>query len=210
MKCNPLKCAWAVQETSFLGHWMTPTAVKPMKKKIDAILKMDSPKNQTQVRSFIGAVNFYQSMWPRRAHLMKPLTELTGKGSFVWTKRQQNAFDTLKSVMAADCLNAYPDYNKPFKIYTDASNYQLGAAIIQEGWPIAYWSRSLQSNQLKYTTTEKELLAIILCLKEYERILYRAKIEIYTNHKNLTFKTLSIKRILHWRTYIDQYDVDLK
>ena len=49
MKCNPLKCAWAVQETSFLGHWMTPTAVKPMKKKIDAILKMDRPKNQTQV-----------------------------------------------------------------------------------------------------------------------------------------------------------------
>ena len=112
--------------------------------------------------------------------------------------------------MTADCLNAYPDYNKPFKIYTDASDYQLGAAIIQEGRPIAYWSRSLQSNQMKYTTTEKELLAIILCLKEYERILYGAKIEIYTDHKNLTFKTLSIKRILRWRTYIDQYDVDLK
>ena len=162
---------------------MTPTAVKPMKKKIDAILKMDSPKNQTQVHSFIGAVNFYRSMWPQRAHLMKPLTELTGKGSFVWTSRHQNAFDTLKSVMATDCLNAYPDYNKPFKIYIDASDYQLGAAIIQEGRPIAYWSRSLQSNQMKYTTTEKELLAIILCLKEYERILYGAKIEIYTDHK---------------------------
>ena len=139
-----------------------------MQKKIDAILKMDSPKNQTQVCSFIGAVNFYQSMWPRRAHLMKPLTELTGRGSFVWTDWQQNAFDTLKSVMTADCLNAYPDYNKPFKINTDANNYQLGAAIIQEGRPIAYWSRLLQSNQMKYTTTEKELLAIILCLKEYE------------------------------------------
>ena len=75
--------------------------------------------------------------------------------------------------MTADCLNAYPDYNKPFKIHTDASDYQLGAAIIQEGRPIAYWSRLLQSNQMKYTTTEKELLAIILCLKEYERILYR-------------------------------------
>ena len=82
----------------------------------------------------------------------------------------------------------------------DASDYQLGAAIIQDKRPIAYWSRSLQSNQLKYTTTEKELLAIILCLKEYEQILYGAKIEIYTDHKNLTFKTLSIKQILCWRT----------
>ena len=62
---------------------------------------------------------------------------------------------------------------------------------------------------MKYTTTEKELLAIVLCLNEYKRILYGAKIEIYTDHKNLTFKTLSIKRILCWRTYIDQYDVNL-
>ena len=82
MKFNPLKCAWTVQETSFLGHWMTPTAVKPLKKKIDAILKMDRPRNQTQVRLFIGAFNFFRSMFPRRAHFMKPLTELMGKGSF--------------------------------------------------------------------------------------------------------------------------------
>ena len=71
---------------------------------------------------------------------MKPLTELTGRGSFIWTDRQQKAFDTLKSVMVADCLNAYLDYDKPFEIYTDASNYQLGAAIIQDKRPIAYWS----------------------------------------------------------------------
>lgn len=170
---------------------MTPTAVKRMKNKINTILKIDSPKNQTQVWSFIGAVNFYRSMWPCQAHLMKSLTELTGKGCFVWTDRQQEVFDTLKSVMAADCLNAYSNYNKLFEIYTDASDYQLGATIIQDKQPIAYWSRPLQSNQMKYTTTEKELLAIILCLKEYERILYTAKINIYTNHKNLTFKTLS-------------------
>ena len=67
----------------------------------------------------------------------------------------------------------------------------------------------MKSNQIEYTTTEKELLAIILCFKEYERILYGAKIEIYTDHKNLTFKTLSIKRIICWRTYVDQYDIDL-
>ena len=94
-------------------------------------------------------------MWPRQAHLMKPLTELTGRGSFIWTDRQQKAFDTLKSIMAADCLNVYPDYNQPFEIYTNARDYQLGAAIIQNKQHIAYWSRSLQSNQLKYTTTKK-------------------------------------------------------
>ena len=197
MKCNPLKCAWVVQETSFLGYWMTPTAVKPMKKKVDAILKMDRPKNRTQVRSFIGAVNYYRSLWPPRAHFMKPLSELTSsKVNFKWDATKEEAFRTLKSIMAADCLNAYPDYNLPFEIYTDASDYQLGAAIIQNGRPVAYWSRSLQPTQQKYTTTEKELLAIILCLKEYEKILYRAKqIKVFTDHKNLTFNTLSVKRV---------------
>ena len=74
----------------------------------------------------------------------------------------------------------------------------------------SYWSRSLQPTQQKYTTTEKELLAIILCLKEYEKILYGAKrIKVFTDHKNLTFNTLSVKRVLQWRTYIDQFGVDL-
>ena len=142
---------------------------------------------------------------------MKPLSELTSsKVNFKWGEEQQEAFETLKSIMAADCLNAYPDYNVPFEIYTDASDYQLGAAIIQNGRPVAYWSRSLQPTQQKYTTTEKELLAIILCLKEYEKILYGAKqIKVFTDHKNLTFNTLSVKRVLRWRTYIDQFGVDL-
>ena len=190
---------------------MTPTAVNPMKKKVNAILKMERPKNRTQIRSFIGAVNYYKSLWPRQAHFMKPLTALTSKKvDFQWGPDQQQAFDTLKSIMAEDFLNAYPNYNQRFEIYTDASNYQLGAAIIQNGRPVAYWSRSLQPTQQKYTTTEKELLAIILCLKEYEKILYGAKqIKVFTDHKNLTFNTLSVKRVLQWRTYIDQFGVDL-
>ena len=110
----------------------------------------------------------------------------------------------------ADVISKHWSYQKVYKKILKPILHFKGDTSALLGRPIAYWSRSLQSNQLKYTTTKKELLAIILCLKEYEQILYRAKIEIYTDHKNLTFKTLSIKRILWWRTYIDQYDVDLK
>ena len=187
MKCNPLKCNWAVQETDFLGHWMTPDCIKPMKKKVDAILKIDCPRSPTQAQSFIGAVNFYRSLWPRRAHVLAPLAELTGEKPFSWSDEKAKAFKEMKAILASDCINAYPDYRYPFHIYTDASKYQLGAAIIQNGRPIAYYSRKLTEAQQAYTATEKELLAIVLCLKEYRRMLFGAVINVYTDHKNLTF-----------------------
>ena len=86
----------------------------------------------------------------------------------------------------------------------------MGAAILQNGRPIAYFSRKLNKAQQHYTTTEKELLAIVLCLKEYRKILYGAELNVYTDHKNLTFNTFSVQRVLRWRLYIDEFNVNLK
>jgi hypothetical protein len=102
---------------------MTPDSVKPMKKKIDAILKMDRPTNRTEARSFIGAVNFYKSLWPRRAHILAPLADLTGIKPFSWDDTKQKAFDEMKAILASDCINAYPDYNKAFDIINWEQQY---------------------------------------------------------------------------------------
>jgi hypothetical protein len=167
---NPLKCEWAVQETDWLGYWLTPGGLKPWKKKIDTILHMDCPCNTTELLMFIGCVNYYRDMWPSHAHILKPLTDQSGlkkKAHIKWIDEMQTVFDKMCLLMAADALAAYPDHNKQFNMYTDASDFQLGACIIQEGRPVTYFLQKLTKSQQNYTTMEKEMLSIIPTLEEF-------------------------------------------
>eukprot|EP00957_Ditylum_brightwellii_P130446 9951084-Ditylum_brightwellii.AAC.1 len=93
---------------------------------------MQSPQNMTQLHSFIRATTFYRAMWSRRSLVLTPLTDLTGKTSFVWEKEHKGAFEVMKSIMVADALMAYLNHNLPFQAYTDASGHQMRGVIMQD------------------------------------------------------------------------------
>jgi hypothetical protein len=144
-------------------------------------------------------------MFPRRSHHLAPLTNLTGKGRFVWTPEHQKAFQIMKALIAQDCMLQYPDHNKPFDVYTDASDYQLGAVIVQEGVPVAYFSRKLTETQKQYTTLEKKLLSIFTVFKSFNTILLGAQIMIHTDHKNLTYTSTVNDRVLRQLNYVERF-----
>ena len=107
----------------------------------------------------------------------------------MWTPECQAAFDATKAILGDGAFLKYPDHNKPFHIYVDASDLQLGAAICQDKCPVAFYSRKLTNAQKNYTVGEKELLSVVETLKEYHTMLYGApEIHIFTDHKNNTFQ----------------------
>ena len=116
----------------------------------------------------------------------------------------------MKKIMARETILAYPNFDKPFEIHTDASAYQLGAIISQDGKPIAFYSRKLTPTQTRYTTTERELLSIVETLKEFRTILLGQQIIIHTDHENLTYKHFNSDRVLRWRLFVEEYSPDIR
>jgi hypothetical protein len=115
--------------------------------------------------------------------------------------------DNVKATIAKEVVLAYPDFTKPFEIYTDASTMQLGSVITQGNRPIAFFSRKLSVMQTKYCVTEIELLAIVETLTEFRGMLWGQTIKVYTDHKNLTQDALGLTsdRVYHWRLLLEEF-----
>jgi hypothetical protein len=153
--------------------------------------------------------------------MLAPLTDLVGecgetkttrmnktkKQPWRWDPIHQEKFDDIKAAIAKETVLAYPEFLKPFDIYTDASSMQLGAVITQDNRPIVFFSRKLSETQNKYSVTEIELLAIVATLKEFKGMLWGQDIKVYTSHKNLTRDALGLTsdRVYRWRLLLEEY-----
>ena len=205
-RVNVTKCSFATDKLEYLGYWLTRNGIQPQPKKVEAILRLSPPKDKRQLRHFLGMINYYRDMWQRRSHHSAPLTGLVSKtAKFIWGPEQQKAFDTIKKIISRETLLAFPDFNKEFHIYTDASAYQLGAVIMQEDRPLAFYSRKMNAAQRRYTTGEKELLSVVETLKEFKNILLGQRIIVHTDHMNIVYGHLSNDRIARWRLLLEEY-----
>lgn len=206
LKINAKKCFFAQEQLEYLGYWITRQGIQPSQKKVDAIQAIQPPSNKRDLRRFIGMVNYYRDLWIRRSDVLAPLAALTSKTTkWAWTEVHQKAFDLMKQIVSKETLLSYPNFRLPFDIYTDASKTQLGAVISQNNRPIAFYSRKLSAAQTRYTTMERELLAIVETLKEFRNILLGQKIQVYTDHQNLTYKHFNTERVMRWRLLIEEF-----
>ena len=208
LRINASKSHFCTGEIEYLGFWVTRNGISPMPEKVKAIVNIARPKNRKELRRFIGLVNYYRDMWVRRSHVLAPLTDLTStKAKFKWTDVHQQAFEQIKKIISREVLLTYPNFSEPFHIHTDASDFQLGGVIAQQGKPIAFYSRKLNRAQRKYTIMERELLSIVETLREYKNILLGYDVHVWTDHQNLTFQDLKSDRVLRWRLLLEEFGV---
>ena len=107
------------QEVEYLGYLLTSDGIKLQQKKIEAIKRIKPPKNPKQLRSFLGLVNFYRDLWPKRSHILGPLSKLSSctPKNWVWGRDQQKAFEEVKEKIQKEALLQYPDFRKPFDLF---------------------------------------------------------------------------------------------
>jgi len=212
MDFNPDKCMLFQTEVTYLGFIITRDGIKPQPEKIQGILNMMPPKTQKDVRRFVGMINFYRDLYPKRAETLAPLTDLCGhKRKFTWEAQHEQAFQQMKEITEQDIMLTYPQFDKPFHIYTDASELQIGGVIMQDSKPLGFFSKKLTHTQKKYLVTEQELLAIVETIKYFRHMLLGHRIVVHTDHKNLTHPNSkhSSDHVLQQRLALEEYGVEI-
>ena len=208
------KCEFWLDQVIFLGHVISGDGIKVDPQKIEAILKWESPRNVTEVRSFLGLAGYYRRFVENFSRIAAPMTKLLQKGvPFIWTDQCQKSFEELKKRLTTAPVLTIPSGNDGFVIYSDASYQGLGCVLMQRGKVIAYASRQLKPHEMCYPTHDLELAAVVLALKIWRHYLYGATFQIFTDHKSLKYllsqKELNMRQ-RRWVELLKDYDCTIE
>ena len=185
------KCVFMAPEVIYLGQRINREGIQPVEEKVRAISEAPSPKNASELKSFLGMINYYQKYLPNLASTLAPLHELLRKGAhWKWSTKQQEAFERSKELLKSAELLIHYDSSKELLLACDASPYGVGAVLshkLEDGSerPIAYASRTLSAPERNYAQLDKEGLAIIFGVKKFHQYLYGRHFTINTDHKPL-------------------------
>ncbi|SAL97326.1 hypothetical protein [Absidia glauca] len=176
----------------FVGFIANKDGYQPDPARIQAIENFPRPICVRDVRAFLGIVGFYRRHIHLFADLTAPLTNLLKKDvPFLWTQLHQDSFEKARSILKKDCLLVYPDPDKMFYLFTDASDLGIGAVLCHlEGeayLPVAYLSRKLQPAEIKYPTVEKELLAVVYAFKAFRKFLLDKTFNLFTDNSAVVY-----------------------
>ncbi|XP_028193856.1 uncharacterized protein LOC114379406, partial [Glycine soja] len=199
------------------GTWrfvVSSKGVQVDEEKVRAIQEWPTPKSVTEVRSFHGLASFYRRFVKDFSTLAAPLNEVLKKNvGFKWGEKQEEAFNVLKQKLTNAPILALPNFQKSFEIECDASNVGIGAVLMQEGHPIAYFSEKLSGPTLNYSTYDKELYALVRALKTWQHYLYPKEFVIHSDHESLKYikgQGKLNKRHAKWVEFLEQFPYVIK
>ncbi|KAL3577714.1 hypothetical protein D5086_019218 [Populus alba] len=212
------KCHFMVTNGIVLGHIVSSKGIEVDKSKIELIANLPTPKSVKDVRSFLGHAGFYRRFIKDFSVISKPLSNLLTKDNiFEWTEHCEEAFVKLKNLLTSAPVIQPPDWSLPFEIMCDASDYAVGAVLGQrkdkKPYVIYYASKTLNSVQMNYTTTEKELLAVVFACDKFRSYLVGSPVIVFSDHaalKYLLSKKDSKARLVRWILLLQEFDITIK
>ena len=193
---NPSKCELGVTQLNFLGHRINSQGIWPLPGKVRVIQNFPQPQTQHKLHEFLGLVNFYHRFIPHGAELLQLLHALltsvkNSKRNIQWNNNAMTAFTTVKESFAQAPLLFHPKLDTATNIMTDVSHVAVEAVLqlyINKQWhPIAFFSKKLTPAKTRYSTFDRELLAISLAIKHFRHFIEGPQFHVITDHKPLTF-----------------------
>ena len=211
---NLKKCSFCTNQIVFLGYVVSAKGIEVDEEKVKAIKEWPIPKSVSEVRRFHGLAGFNRRFVKDFSTLVAPVTEIVKKHvGFKWGSEQERAFNLIKEKLVSAPLLALPDFPKTFEIKCDASGIGIGAVLMQERRPIAYFSEKLSGAALNYPTYDKEMYALVRALETWQHYLLPKEFVIHTDHeslKHLKGQGKLHKRHAKWVEFIEPFPYVIK